>query len=215
MRNAAARTSRWLALSLLAGMCHCAAENPAVDAFTPADAARADARTDVPAADAPRVDTGTPVVDSGARDVPLPPADVPPTDPYAAARDSCVAEINRYRAMNSLPPYARWAGAESCADQMAANDAMVGTAHDGFQRGICAPGGNGQNECPGYGSPSALNGCLAQMWAEGPTADGSWDTAHGHYLNMIGDYTYMGFHQHFTQVACGFSAGGWMVQNFQ
>lgn len=156
-------------------------------------------------------DTG--VRDTGVRDVGA--VDVGAADPYDSAREHCVAEINRYRAMIGLAPYARWRAGEGCADQMADNDARVGVAHDGFSRGICSPRGNGQNECPRYGGPERLDGCLAQMWAEGPSADGSWDTAHGHYLNMIGDYTYMGHRQHFTQVACGFSAGGWMVQNFQ
>jgi hypothetical protein len=156
-------------------------------------------------------DTGRPVVDTG---VPTP--DVPvSTDPYDRARDACVAEINRYRATLGLPAYTRWRAGEACADEMAAHDARTGGPHDGFQRAICSPRGSGQNECPRYGGPEALDGCLAQMWAEGPTPDGSWDTAHGHYLNMIGDYTYMGFRQHFTTVACGYSSGGWMVQNFQ
>lgn len=155
-------------------------------------------------------DTGVAPVDTG-----VPPRDASAGDPYDTARNDCVAEINRYRAMLSLAPYERWREGEACADQMAAFDAMTNTAHNGFNMRVCSPGGMGQNECPRYGGPSALNGCLAQMWAEGPSMNGEWDVAHGHYLNMVGDYTYMGFRQHFTRVACGFSAGGWMVQNFQ
>ncbi|MEZ4405051.1 MAG: hypothetical protein R3A52_00980 [Polyangiales bacterium] len=198
---------------------------PAVDAGT-ADAGTMDAgANDAGARDAGANDTGVRdagVRDAGVRDVGTDAGprdagavDAGTADPYDSAREHCVAEINRYRAMIGLAPYARWRAGESCADQMAANDARTGVAHDGFNRGICSPRGNGQNECPRYGGPERLDGCLAQMWAEGPSADGSWDTAHGHYLNMIGDYTYMGRRQRFTQVACGFSAAGWMVQNFQ
>ena len=211
-----------LVLPLCGALAQCTAYNPGMapepDSEIPdvpaVDDGRRDTGTmDLGSPDTGPADTGTLVMDTGVRDVG--PPDLPSPDPYNAARDACVAEINRYRATLGLVPYARWRAAESCADQMAVNDARVMVPHDGFQRGICSPGGGGQNECPRYGGPDALNGCLAQMWAEGPTPDGSWDVAHGHYMNMVGDYSYMGWHQHFTMVACGFSSGGWMVQNFQ
>ena len=183
-----------------------------VDARASVDAGARDVGVDAGVRDAGARDA---VVDAGPRDAGTPSMDVPSTDPWDGARDACVAEINRYRAMIGLAPYARWREAEDCADQMAENDARTGVAHDGFSRAICSPRGNGQNECPRYGGPDRLPACLAQMWAEGPSADGSWDVAHGHYLNMVGDYTYMGRRQRFTRVACGFSAAGWMVQNFQ
>jgi PPE-repeat protein len=138
-----------------------------------------------------------------------------PGDPFEPYRQHCVDKINEYRASIGLPPYARWKEGEACADQMADHDADVMSAHDGFGKQICSPRGGGQNECPGYGSPDALDGCLGQMWSEGPTATGEWDVAHGHYMNMVGDYTYMGYHQMFSQVACGFSSKGWFLQNFQ
>lgn len=196
-----------LALQLVA----CAPEesHPMGDATVRSDAgSRADASSQLDAA-VPS-DTGVAPRDAGA-----PPQDTGVGDPYNAARDSCVAEINRYRAMLMLPPYERWREGEACADQMARFDAMTGQPHNGFNMRVCSPGGMGQNECPRYGGPEALNGCLAQMWAEGPSPTGEWDIAHGHYLNMVGNYTYMGHRQNFTRVACGFSAGGWMVQNFQ
>ena len=124
-------------------------------------------------------------------------------------------KINEYRASMGLAPYERWKEGEACADKMADHDATTGIPHDGFSQGICSPKGNGQNECPGYGSPDALGGCLAQMWAEGPSPNNEWDVAHGHYLNMVGNYTYQGFQVNFTRVACGFSDKGWFLQNFQ
>ncbi|MBL8678782.1 MAG: hypothetical protein JNK05_06435 [Myxococcales bacterium] len=179
-----------------------------------ADAASRDSSTDA------RGQSDVAMTDASRGDVPSAqdvqqPRDVASADPYEAARVACVAEINRYRAMNSLPPYQRWTEGEACADRQAAFDAMTGIPHNGFSMSICSPRGNGQNECPRYGGPEALNGCLAQMWAEGPSPDGMWSNAHGHYLNMIGDYIYMGFRVQHSRVACGFSAGGWMVQNFQ
>lgn len=136
-------------------------------------------------------------------------------DPFEGYRQHCVDKINEYRATVGLAPYTRWKEGEACADQMADHDATVKQAHDGFQKGICSPKGNGQNECPGYGSPDALDGCLGQMWAEGPSPNGEWDIPHGHYMNMVGEYTYQGFQVKFTKVTCGFSSKGWFLQNFQ
>lgn len=199
-----------------------ACAEPTVDT----DASRRDGATDATSRSDAIADSRSPAdssapLDATAADVPnappdvQSPRDVASADPYEAARIACVAEINRYRAMNSLPPYERWVEGEACADRQAAYDAMTGVPHNGFSMSICSPRGNGQNECPRYGGPEALNGCLAQMWAEGPSPDGMWSTAHGHYLNMIGDYIYMGFRVQHSRVACGFSSGGWMVQNFQ
>ena len=136
-------------------------------------------------------------------------------DPFEKDRQFCVDKINEYRASIGLPAYERWKEGEACADKMADHDADVQNPHDGFNKGICSPKGNGQNECPGYGSPDALGGCLAQMWAEGPSPNNEWAVAHGHYLNMVGSYTYQGFQVNFTRVACGFSSKGWFLQNFE
>lgn len=52
-----------------------------------------------------------------------------------------------------------------------------------------------------------VDGCLADMFAEGP---GEPFSKHGHYLNMTS--------LKYTSVACGFFVTGdgrvWMVQNF-
>lgn len=140
-------------------------------------------------------------------------------DEWEVGRQLCVDKINEYRATVNKAPLERWKAGEACADKQAANDAASGKPHEGFQTIKCG-GGGGQNECPGYATvPGGLLQCLAQMWAEGPTPDGTWDIPHGHYMNMFGDYTYMGFTQHFDRVACGFAkapnGGVWSVQNFQ
>jgi len=98
---------------------------------------------------------------------------------------------------------------------MAEHDSVTGTAHSGFSSHICKPGGNGQNECPGYASEASVVGaCLQQMWSEGPpeqtTCDGSCFQQHGHFLNMT--------NPQFTKVACGFAKSSdgalWAVQNY-
>ncbi|MEZ4451575.1 MAG: CAP domain-containing protein [Nannocystaceae bacterium] len=126
---------------------------------------------------------------------------------WDAAAQACVDEINMYRAMLDLPPYERWASAETCADGEAESDAMTNTPHGAF--GEC--GEWAQNECPGWpaGDPiGSLKGCLAQMWAEGPGMDFN---THGHYINMSSTK--------YTKVACGFYVTGgnklWAVQDFQ
>jgi hypothetical protein len=129
-----------------------------------------------------------------------------PTNPYDAAANHCVEVINSYRATENLPPLQRWMDAEVCSDSEAESDAMTGTPHGAF--GSC--GESAQNECPGWPGPpnQLLDGCLAQMWAEGP---GEPFSEHGHYINMSSP--------NYTKVACGFYQTGqgsyWAVQNFQ
>jgi hypothetical protein len=123
-----------------------------------------------------------------------------------SAQQLCVDTINMYRAMLSLPAYARWTDAEACSDDEAESDSISMTPHGAF--GSC--GESAQNECPGWPGPpeSMIEQCLALMWAEGPGEDFQ---AHGHYLNMSSTS--------YTKVACGYhtTADGsvWAVQNFQ
>ena len=129
----------------------------------------------------------------------------PTGDPDEAATQLCVDTINMYRAGIGLPPYARWTDAESCSDGEAQSDGQTNTPHGAF--GTC--GEFAQNECPGWpGPPEAMiEGCLAQMWAEGPGDDFSM---HGHYINMSS--------QSYTEVACGYAEVNgqiWAVQNFR
>ncbi|MFO0684008.1 MAG: CAP domain-containing protein [Sandaracinus sp.] len=121
----------------------------------------------------------------------------------------CVNRINQFRCeCQHLPPLARWTDGEACADQMAQYDHdHPGSPHQAFRDGICT-GGNAQNECPGWPSvPATVDGCLQQMWDEGPGTDFN---AHGHYINMT--------NSRYTMVACGFysgSGGVYAVQNFR
>lgn len=132
--------------------------------------------------------------------------DVPTGAAFPQASSHCVDKINEYRATLGLTPYERWTDAEICSDGEAKSDSETGTAHGAF--GQC--GENAQNECPGWpGKPEEMiDGCLAQMWAEGPGMDFS---KHGHYINMSSTQ--------YTKVACGFfvTANGsvWSVQNFK
>ncbi len=129
-----------------------------------------------------------------------------PGNPYDAAAQHCVDVINMYRATLDLPPYQRWIEAEVCSGEEAESDSISQTPHGAF--GMC--GEWAQNECPGWPGPpeQLLDGCLAQMWAEGP---GEPFSEHGHFINMSS--------MQYTKVACGFFQTGqgdyWAVQNFQ
>jgi hypothetical protein len=151
---------------------------------------------------APPADTGTAGAHPDTGTSPPPPA----AGSLDAARVACVDGINAYRATLSLPPFAGWTSASSCADGEAKSDSQTGTAHGAF--GQC--GESAQNECPGWPGPpdSLLAGCLKMMWDEGP---GQPFSAHGHYINMSSTA--------YTSVSCGFSqtptGSWWAVQNFR
>ena len=127
------------------------------------------------------------------------------TDPYAAERKACVDRINGFRATENLPPLAAWTDKGICTDAEAKSDSASGQAHGAF--GMCGEGA--QNECPGWGSiEQTIQGCLQDMWDEGP---GEPYSEHGHYINMSNpDY---------TKVACGFyekpDGKVWAIQNFR
>jgi hypothetical protein len=121
----------------------------------------------------------------------------------------CVARINQLRwECQCLPPLERWEEAEDCADQQAQYDYEVNEAHAGISADICEPGGDSQNECPGYAPNFGIvDFCLQQMWDEGPGEDFQ---RHGHYINMSSLTV--------TRVACGRyetpEGDIWSVQNF-
>jgi len=147
--------------------------------------------------------------DSGAADAKAESATTADAAPDAAAStlaQHCVDKINEYRSTLGLAPYIRDATKEKCVDGEAKTDALANQAHSAF--GSC--GEYAQNECPGYSSAdmsASLDGCLAQMWAEGPGTDFS---KHGHYINMTSTS--------YTHAACGFYDTGagsfWGAQDF-
>ncbi len=128
------------------------------------------------------------------------------SDPYDAAAQACVDDINKDRATLKLAPYTRWTDGESCAGQQAQMDSESGTPHSAF--GMC--GEHAQDECPGWpGPPETMIGqCLTMMWAEGPGTDFS---THGHFINMSSTQ--------YTMAACGFytlaDGSVWAAQNFK
>lgn len=147
------------------------------------------------------------------------------TDPYAAARATCIAKINALRATKSLSAYNQWTSAEACVDGQATSDEQSSSPHGAFNQ--C--GESAQNECLGSGA-SGIEGCLDSMWAEKdqpgcagcdacadgynpncPNCDFYGSTTGdvcGHYVNMSAKY--------FSQAACGFSdLGGWAAIDFR
>jgi len=129
----------------------------------------------------------------------------------------CVDRVNQFRVdCWCMPALERWTEAESCADEQAQYDFEMDEPHAGISDGICSPGGNGQNECPGWGSPEqVIEGCLQSMYDEGPPpsdpCDGQCFQDHGHFLNMTNEGS--------SRVACGFyttpEGDVWAVQNFE
>lgn len=129
----------------------------------------------------------------------------PSSGSFDAARQRCVNTTNAYRARVGAAPLSRHSASEACADRESALDAASGQAHGSF--GTCQE--RAQNACPYWPGPAdgMVDGCLADMFAEGP---GEPFSQHGHYLNMT--------NPKYTAVACGFFVTGdgrvWMVQNF-
>ena len=94
-------------------------------------------------------------------------------------RQTCVDEINMYRAMlPSLKVLKRATAAqEMCSDKGAQMDGDSGDAHGSARAGLCTSTGLGSEDtCPGWGTggfsgnatvADALKSCLKSMWGEG------------------------------------------------
>jgi hypothetical protein len=148
--------------------------------------------------------------DAAARDASAGDAGIVPTgdagDALAAARAQCVQIINMDRATLSpaSPPLVEDTAEEACVDGQAQADYKANTAHSAF--GKCKE--SAQDECPNWpGPPSTImTKCLAQMWAEGPPAQGQ----DNHWLNMS--------NAKYKKVACGFyqtpTGKWWATQDF-
>ncbi len=142
------------------------------------------------------------------------------SDPFAAARQTCVDHINQLRATKNRTAYTRWTSIESCVDGEATYDSTHGP-HAAFIGHVNTCGEHSQGECPGQG-PSTVTNCIDLMWAEkdqsicsgcdscpsmqqcfaGNCPNCLCSTGHptcGHYMALI-DPTQ-------TMVACGFSTG--------
>lgn len=221
LRTSAARALSVAALALLA------CDGGRVDSGPADGAAHRDgsAAVDAALADAAAPDDAAIPVDAS---TPPAPDLATPADPYAQYRQQCVDKINALRATRSLPAYQRWSSAERCVDQQATHDESVNIPHDAFAHGNPACGGNGQNECPGWGAAS-IESCLQQMWDERnqpgcsgcdacdtftifqgacPNCTFNGATVCGHYVNMSS--------ASFSTAACGFSTdGSWAAINFQ
>ncbi|MCC6897739.1 MAG: hypothetical protein IT377_02130 [Polyangiaceae bacterium] len=141
------------------------------------------------------------------------------SDPFEAARQTCIDHINKLRAGKGRAPYQRWTSAETCVDGQATYDSTHGP-HAAFSSGNSC-GAYGQGECPGSG-PGSVVGCIDLMWAEKDQAicancdacpslnagfagkcPGCQVTASnptcGHYLALVSPG--------FKAAACGFSTG--------
>jgi hypothetical protein len=113
------------------------------------------------------------------------------------AKQFCVSETNRYRAMNGKPALAESAQLEAYADTGAMHD-FTTSPHDHFSTTSGGGLAFAENECPQQGNwrysegedlDMVVGNCIAAFYAEGPGSD--YNT-HGHYINMMGDYGSLG-----------------------
>jgi hypothetical protein len=140
-----------------------------------------------------------PAAGSGSTDTGVDPAEL------EMLRQTCVDEINRYRAMlPSIKPLKRGTpDQEACSDKGAQMDGDSGQAHGSARAGLCRSVGlSAEDTCPGWGVggfsgnatlADALKSCLKAMWDEGePPVSRQMCVQdyqgcflkYGHYLNM-------------------------------
>lgn len=109
----------------------------------------------------------------------------------ASAKQFCVDETNRLRAMGGKPAVARSSQLEAFADAGAMID-HAGSPHDHFRQTSGGGIAFAENECPkwslqqqGGGDMTMLvKACIAAFYSEGPGG--------GHYDNMMGNYASLG-----------------------
>ena len=114
-----------------------------------------------------------------------------------SAKQFCVSETNRYRAMNSKPALSESAQLEAYADTGAMHD-FTTSPHDHFSTTSGGGIAYAENECPQQGNwlyaegqdlNMVVGACIAAFYSEGPGTD--YNT-HGHYINMMGAYGSLG-----------------------
>lgn len=124
--------------------------------------------------------------------------------------------MNQFRVTKGLSALQRYPAKEACADQQAAKDATMNSAHYAYLNGAPSCIENNvldrQNECPGWYQPTdkAATDCVAKMVAEGPGTG----AAHGHYNVLV--------NPQYTRLSCGVyvkpgvpaSSATWLVFNF-
>jgi hypothetical protein len=115
----------------------------------------------------------------------------------ATAKQFCVSETNRYRAMNGKPALTESAPLEAYADTGAMVD-FSSSPHNHFSTTSGGGIAFAENECPVQGNwmlpaggdlKATIGNCVAAFYAEGPGADYA---THGHYINMMGNYASLG-----------------------
>ena len=113
------------------------------------------------------------------------------------AKQFCVSETNRYRAMDGKPAITESAALDTYADTGAMVD-FGSSPHNHFQTTQGGGIAMAENECPqqlGWTLPpggdvkAKVGECVAAFYAEGPGSD--YQT-HGHYINMMGPYAGLG-----------------------
>ncbi|MES2205642.1 MAG: CAP domain-containing protein [Pseudomonadota bacterium] len=108
-----------------------------------------------------------------------------------SATKICLELTNALRKTLGLPPFA--------ASADLANNAAIGITYDSSHGGVHAHAGVtnvGENMYgeSGGGNDDAtiIKNAVNAWWREGPSPNGEFDEAHGHYMNLVGDYTQAG-----------------------
>jgi uncharacterized protein YkwD len=118
-------------------------------------------------------------------------APAPPAPRGVAPEAYCVAETNRYRAQDGLPPLERSAELDAFAAAGARADARARRPHQHFSTASYPHPYSqmGENEIPWWPRPKegvleVIRQGLAGMYAEGPGG--------GHHDNLVGPFTHVG-----------------------
>ena len=114
-----------------------------------------------------------------------------------SAKQICVSETNRSRAMNGKAVLSESADLEAYADAGAMHD-FTTSPHDHFSTTSGGGIAFAENECPQQGNWQYTEGgdlnmvvgsCIAAFYSEAPGTDYN---SHGHYINMMGAYGSLG-----------------------
>ena len=113
------------------------------------------------------------------------------------AKQFCVSETNRYRAMAGKPALAESSALEAYADTGAMVD-FSSSPHNHFSSTSGGGIAFAENECPVQGIwmlpaggdlKTVVGNCVMAFYNEGPGTDYA---THGHYINMMGPYASLG-----------------------
>jgi len=133
-------------------------------------------------------------------------ASSPPSDGFDQFQHHNLDDLNNYRSGGGIPPLVldqtlctfALAGSQELSQDHSPHAHFINAANNGTSPAAAENQGD-PNGWPVASSDPVMNEMtqidqiLATMYAEGPSPDGQWDEAHGHYMNMMnGQFTRVG-----------------------